>query len=116
MYQFVQDLRYAIRLLARTPWATATAVIALGLGILAGLILNKAASKSLIAFVDTNILSVIGKGFIRLVQITEKDAGALYQDLSFIGNFNVGTRDCLTNRAQCLIKLARLGLSRGQGI
>ena len=42
--------------------------IALGLGILAGLMLNKTAPKSLIDFVDTNILSVIGKGFIRLIQ------------------------------------------------
>jgi predicted permease len=33
MHTFFQDLRHALRLLAKTPWATGTAIIALALGI-----------------------------------------------------------------------------------
>jgi putative ABC transport system permease protein len=57
MHTFVQDLRYAVRLLARTPWATATAVIALGLGIGA----------------NTAIFSVIHKVLLQPLPFTEPD-------------------------------------------
>jgi len=42
--------------------------IALGLGILFGIIINLLVPDNVIQFLDTNILTVIGNGFIRLVQ------------------------------------------------
>lgn len=42
--------------------------IALGLGILFGIIINLLVSDNVIQFLDANILTVIGNGFIRLVQ------------------------------------------------
>jgi macrolide transport system ATP-binding/permease protein len=73
---FVQDLRYGVRILAENPGFTAVAVLVLGLGI--------CASVTIFAFVDAALIKPLPyPNPARLVDVTEGNAQIPHADLSY---------------------------------